>query len=203
MIDLYTFGTGNGWRASIALEECGLPYRAHKVDLTTGEQRASSFLEINPLGKIPVIVDPEGPRGERVTINESGAILLYCAEKAGKFIPLDPVRRLAALRWVFHAVSDASEPIAAHFRLSRLPQKPDAALAYYYDRLSGILKYVDAHLADREYLIGDVSIADLAFYPVALQGKALVGVDALRHLQRWLDAVSARPAVMRGMAVPG
>ena len=203
MIDLYTFGTGNGWRASIALEECGLPYRTHKVDFAKGEQNAPSFREINPFGKIPVIVDSDGPRGERITINESGAILLYCSEKAGKFIPSDPVERMAALRWVFHAVSDASEPISAHFRLSRLPQKPEGVLAHYYGRLSSTLKEVDAHLAGREYLVGDISIADLAFYTVAAQGKSLVSTDALVHLQRWLDALAARPGVIRGMAVPG
>jgi GST-like protein len=203
MIDLYTFGTGNGWRASIALEECGLPYRTHKVDLAKGEQNAPSFREINPFGKIPVIVDGEGPRGEPVMINESGAILLYCAQKAGRFVPVDPVKRLEALRWVFHAVSDASEPIGAHFRLSRLPQKPEAVLAHYYGRLSGTLKDVDAHLAHREYLAGDVSIADLAFYPVAAQGKTLVGIESLVHLQRWLDAMATRPGVQKGMAIPG
>jgi glutathione S-transferase len=203
MIDLYTFGTGNGWRASIALEECGLPYRTHKVDLAKGEQNNASFREINPCGRIPVIVDSDGPRGERVTVNESGAILLYCSEKAGQFIPSDPVERVEALRWVFHAVSDASEPIGAHFRLSRLPQKPDAVLAHYYGRLSSTLQQVDAHLEHRKYLVGDVSIADLAFYPVAALGKSLVGIDSLVHLQRWLEAMSARPGVIRGMAVPG
>jgi GSH-dependent disulfide-bond oxidoreductase len=203
MIDLYTFGTGNGWRASIALEECGLPYRSHKVNIARGEQNALSFREINPFGKIPVIVDSDGSRGERITINESGAILLYCAEKAGRFVPSDPVKRVAALSWVFHAVSDAGEPIAAHFRLSRLPQKPEGALAYYYDRLRSILRDVDAHLADLEYLVSDISIADLAFYTVASQGKSLVGCDGLIHLQRWMDAMGARPGVTRGMGVPG
>lgn len=121
MIELYSFGTGNGRRASIALEECGLPYVAHKVDIARGEHKAPAFLAINPVGRIPVIVDPDGPSGSTITINDSGAILLYCAEKSGRFIPSDPVRRMAALRWTFHAESDAGEPIAGLFRLSRLP----------------------------------------------------------------------------------
>jgi GST-like protein len=173
------------------------------VDIAKGEQNAPWFREINPFGKIPVIVESAGPCEERVTLGESGAIVLYCAEKTGKFIPSDPLKRLAALQWVFHAVSDASEPIGAHFRLSRLPKKPQEALAYYYDRLVNILKDVDRQLGDREYLIGEISIADLAFYTVAAQAQKLVDIGALLNVQRWLGTMSARPGVMRGIAVPG
>lgn len=204
MIELYTFGTGNGWRASIALEECGLPYRGHKIDITKGEQRGEAFRAINPFGHIPAIVDPDGPGGRPIHINESAAILLYCAEKAGKFIPADPVEKIAAMRWVYHSISDAGAPIAGLFRLARL-QEPDEALAFMRASLTAILKDADAVLGDAEYLVGDaVSIADLSFYTVAAQGGELIGgLGEMPNLARWAAMMRARPGVQRGMAVPG
>ena len=167
MIDFYTFGTTNTWRAAIALEECGLPYRVHKVDFAKGEQHAPAFRKLNPLGKVPVIVDHAGPGGAPITVSQSGAILLYCAEKTGRFLPTDPIQRFQVLQWLIHAVSDGSDAFGGLYRLSRfLPDKPESALAHYRNRLIALLKDVDAHLADRDYLAGDLSIADFALYPV-------------------------------------
>jgi len=200
MIELYTFNTGNGWRASIALEECCLPYRYHKIDFAKEEQNAAAFRQINPLGKIPVIVDSDGPGGRTLTVSQSGAILLYCAEKSGRFMPSDPIARTAALQWMILAVSDGSDMVGGVIRMSRLTSEPGVAV--YKKRLVSLFDYVEAHLADRQYLVDDISIADLAFYPVAAHGRQLVGIEGLPRLERWLDTMSARPGVARGMAVP-
>jgi len=200
MIELFTFKTGNGWRASIALEECGLPYRSHKIDFAKGEQNRPAFLRINPLGKIPVIVDPEGPGGRAVTISQSGAILLYCAEKSGRFVPSDPIARVAALQWMILAVSDGSDIVGGVIRMSRLTSEP--GVVAYKKRLVSLFDCVEAHLAGRQYLVDDISIADLAFYPVAAHGRQLVSIEGLPHLKRWFETMSARPGIARGMTVP-
>jgi GSH-dependent disulfide-bond oxidoreductase len=203
MIDLYSYGTGNGWRASIALEECGLPYAAHKIDLPRGDQHSAEFRRINPLGKIPVIVDSEGPDGSPITISQSGAILVYCAKKSGRFIPHEERARSAALQWTWHAVSDGSEAIGVLFRALRMPEKPDAVIAIYRSRTAELLEHANRHLEDREFLVGDFSIADIALYTIVAMGKQLIGIDPWAQLQRWFDAMSARPGVVKGMKVPG
>ena len=199
MIDLYTFKTGNGWRASIALEECGLSYRVHKVDFATQEQNAPAFRRINPFGKIPVIVDSDGPAARPITISQSGAILLYCAEKSGRFLPSDPVQRIEAMQWMLLAVTDGSDMVGGIVRLSRLPAEP--AVTLYQDRLVRMLQCVDAQLSSRQYLIGELSVADLALYPIVAFASTL-GTDTLPHLRRWFDTMSQRPGVARGMMIP-
>jgi GST-like protein len=199
MIDLYTFKTGNGWRASIALEECGLPYRVHKVDFAKEEQHAPAFRRINPLCKIPVIVDSDGPAGRPITISQSGAILLYCAEKSGRYLPSDSVQRLEAMQWMLLAVTDGSDMVGGIVRLSRLPVVP--AVTLYKDRLVRMLQCVDAQLSSREYLIGELSVADLALYPIVAFASTL-GTDTLPHLTRWFETMSQRPGVARGMMIP-
>ena len=203
MIDLYTYGTGNALRVSIMLEECGLAYRAHKVDLGKGEQNTPAFRKLNPLGKVPVIVDSAGPGGAPITMCQSGAILLHCAEKSGRFIPSDACARAQALQWMIHAITDGSDAVGGIFRLKRLLDKPESAIAVYENYLSTLLKNADAHLAGQQYLAGELSVADFAFYTIAVIGGDLVGIESLSHLRRWLDGLSARPGVMRGMAVPG
>jgi GSH-dependent disulfide-bond oxidoreductase len=202
MIDLYTFGTGNGHRASIALEECGLPYVVHKIDIGRGEQNAPAFRNINPFGKIPVIVDSDGPGGRRIVLTQSGAILLYCAEKSGRFLPADPLDRITAIQWMIHAVSDGGDAIGALIRLSKLPEPPRSAIEHFAGRLKSLLQVFNTCLADCEYLVGDISIADLAFYNVAAYGVTQIGLDAVPHVARWLEALSVRPGVVKGMAVP-
>jgi GSH-dependent disulfide-bond oxidoreductase len=202
MIDLYTFGTGNGHRAAIALEECALPYVVHKVDFTRGEQDTPAFRKINPFGKIPVIVDSDGPGGRRFVLAQSGAILLYCAEKSGRFLPADPLERITSIQWMIHAVSDGGDVVGALIRLSKLPDPPRTAIEHYAGRLKSLLQVFNTCLADREYLVGDISIADLAFYTVAAYGVTQIGLDAVPNIARWLDALSVRPGIVKGMAVP-
>jgi len=131
MIELYTAQSSNGQRAAIALEECGLPYRVHKLELMQGEQRTPEFLALNPAGAIPVIVDPDGPGGAPLTLSQSGAIALYAAEKTGKFLPRDPARRAQALQWLMYGVSDvASASMMVFFESVLLPEKLPANLAF-------------------------------------------------------------------------
>jgi GST-like protein len=204
MIDLYTYGSSNGRRASVMLEECGLPYRVHAVDLARGEQRAAAFLAINPAGQIPVIVDADGPGGAPITVTQSGAILLYLAAKTGRLVPGDPVERIRAVEWVFHAVTDcagASGSIYAHS--ARLPDKSEANVRYYEDRLLAHFRIADATLARQPYLAASVfTIADIALYPVVAVRRSLVDrAGDLANLAAWAERVGSRDAVARGMSV--
>jgi GST-like protein len=204
MIELYTFGTGNGKRASVILEECGLAYNVHKVDLAKGEQMSPEFRRINPLGVIPAIVDSDGPGGKPLTLTQSGAIALYAAEKSGRFLPRDPVARLKVTEWLMHAVSDAAPTTGFIFQSGLLPEKPVAVLDKFKGRLLGFLKTVDAHLANHEYLAGELSIADFALYTSAVTAKHLLGPQftGFANVDRWMAALAARPGVARGMQVP-
>ncbi len=155
MIDLYTWPTSNGQRAAIALEECGLAYCVHRVDLSNGEQRAPAFLAINPAGAIPAIVDPDGPGGAPISLAQSGAIALYAATKSGRFLPADAARRATALQWLFFACADAASASGALFYLGVLaPEKSEPNMKFLSDRLLGILRVADRHLAQHEWLGG-------------------------------------------------
>jgi GST-like protein len=201
MIDLYTWPTSNGQRAAIALEECGLAYRVHRVDLSKGEQRAPAFLAVNPAGAIPAIVDPDGPGGASISIAQSGAIALYAATKSGRFLPADAARRATALQWLFFACADAASASGALFYLGvQAPEKSEPNMKFLSDRLLGILRVADRQLAQHEWLANELSIADFALYPVVAVRRALVdGAGDLPHLVRWAGALAARPGVARGM----
>ena len=145
MIDLYTFQTSNGQRAAIMLEECGFPYRVHKVDLFKNEQQAPDYLALNPIGAIPVIVDPAGPGGKPLTLTQSGAIALYLAEKAGRFMPTDPLRRVAALQWLMYAMTDCAPASANLFLLGvRAPEKSEPNLEWLGERMLRYFRVADA-----------------------------------------------------------
>lgn len=201
MIDLYTWTTSNGDRAAIVLEECGLPYRVHRVDLMRGEQRTSAFLTINPAGTIPVIVDPHGPDGRPLALAQSGAIALYLAEKTGRFLPRDPVRRALAIQWLMFAVSDCAPASGMIFFESvLLPDKSPANLAFAEQRMLRFARAADGRLAQDEWLAGELSIADLALYPVCAVRRSIIDAAGdLPHLERWMAALAARPGVARGM----
>lgn len=203
MIDLYLAGTANGLRASVALEEAGLPYRAQKVDLAKGEQRSPEFLKLNPAGLIPVIVDHEGPGGKALTLSQSGAILLYAAEKSGRLLPKEAARRAIALQWLLQAASDIAGASNAVFHIdTRAPEKSAANVDYFKRRLVDFFTVCDRRLADREFLADDLSVADLMLYPnFALRKTLLDEAGGLTNLQRWGAAMAARPAVARGMKV--
>lgn len=201
MIDLYSANSSNGQRVAITLEECGVPYRLHKLDLFAGDQRKPAYLAINPGAAIPAIVDEEGPGGAPFTLAQSGAIVVYLAEKSGRFLPRDPRARAEALQWVFQATTDVAAASGMIFVLSRfIPDKSDANLAFFEERTLRYLRVADARLADREHLAGELSIADFSLYPiVALRRPQVERAGDMPHLLRWADALAARPALVRGM----
>ena len=204
MIDLYTWSTPNGRKASIVLEELGLPYKAHPIDITKGEQFAPDFLKISPNNKIPAMVDPDGPGGAPISLFESGAMLIYLAEKTGQLLPADPRRRYEALQWLMWQMGGFGPMLgqAHHFRRFAPEQVPYAIERYTKEtrRLYGVL---DGRLAEADYLAGDYSIADIAAFPwAARHGWQGVALEEFANVKRWYDAIAARPAVARGMAVP-
>ena len=205
MIDFYTFATSNGQRAAMLLEECAFPYRVHWIDLMKGEQNAPEFLKVNPAGAIPVIVDSDGPGGKPLTLSQSGAIVIYLAEKAGRFIPADAVRRLIALQWLLQATTDAARASSAIFLVATMvPEKVPGNTAFFEQQCLRYLRSADARLTDREYLADELSIADFALYPVYAVRKALIDkAGDLLHLTRWGNAMAVRPAVARAMELKG
>lgn len=201
MIDLYTWQTSNGHRAAILLEECGFPYRVHKVDLFKNEQQSPEYLKINPAGAIPAIVDPDGPDGRPFTLTQSAAIALYLAEKSGRFIPRDPVRRALALQWLMFALSDLAPASANLFLLGVLaPEKSPANLEWLGKRMFRFFRLAEARLAGRDFLADELSVADFALYPVVVvRTPQLESEGGFANLARWSAALRARPGVSKGM----
>jgi len=203
-IDLYTWSTPNGRKASIALEELDLAYKVHPINITKDEQFQPAFLAVSPNNKIPAIVDPEGPDGQPLSLFESGAILIYLAEKTGRLLPSAPTARYRALEWLMWQMGGFGPMLgqAHHFRRFAPEQVPYAIERYTNEtrRLYGVL---DRRLGEVEYLAGDYSIADIATFPWAARHE-WQGVDLAEfaNVKRWFDAIAARPAVARGMAVP-
>lgn len=204
MIDLYTSGTGNGFRAAIVLAESGLPHRVHKIDLTKGEQKTPEFLKRNPAGAIPVMVDSDGSGGKDVTVSQSGAIALYLAEKSGKFLPKDPARRALVWQWFMQATTDVGPSSGMIFMSgSALPDKSPANTAFFENRLLGFLRLCDQQLGGEDFLAGEISVADFALYPVVASRKALIDkAGGMPNLSRWAATMASRPGVQRGMKLP-
>ena len=203
MIDLYTASTANGHRAAIALEESGLAYRAHKLNLQAGDQRKPEYLKINPAGAIPAIVDDEGPGGKPLVLAQSGAIALYVAEKSGRFLPKDPARRAVALQWLLYACSDVAGGSGTLFQISMVaPEKSAPNVEFFEKRLVNALRAADERLASREYLADEISVADFALYPVVVTRKPVIEKHGgLPNLAKWADRLAARPGVAKGMQV--
>ena len=205
MIELYTWGTPNGRKVSIMLEECALPYNVHRIDIGKGDQHSPAFLAICPNGKIPAIVDTEGPDGRPMPLFESGAILVYLAGKAGKFLPASLRGKYEALQWLMFQMGGVGPMFGQvhHFVRQAKEEVPYAIERYTKekDRLYGVL---DKRLGEIEYLAGEYSIADIATYPwVARHEWHRTNLADFPNVKRWFDVISARPAVQRGMAVPG
>ena len=204
MIDLYTWGTSNGRKASIMLEECGLPYRTHPIDIGKGDQFKPEFVAINPNSKIPAIVDSEGPEGKPFTLFESGAILVYLAGKTGKFLPASVSGKYIALQWLMFQMGGIG-PIFGqvhHFLRSAKEKVPYAIERFGKEnrRLYGVL---DGRLGEVPFLAGEYSIADIATYPWVLRHEwQQVDLNEFPNVKRWFDTISARPAVQRGIRVP-
>ena len=205
MIDLYTWGTPNGRKVSVMLEECGLPYVVHKIDIGKGDQFAPDYLAINPNGKIPSIVDPDGPDGAPIAMMESGAILVYLAAKTGRLLPASERGKYAALQWLMFQMGGVGPMYGQvhHFLRAAKVEVPYAIERYVKekDRLYGVL---DARLGAARYLAGgEYTIADIATYPwVARHDWHKTDLATFPNVKRWFDTIGARPAVQRGMAVP-
>lgn len=203
MIDLYTWSTPNGRKVPIMLEECGLPYRMHKIDITTNtEQFTPDYLKINPNNKIPSIVDPDGPDGEPITMMESGAILIYLAEKTDRF--LDKENRYVVLQWLMFQMGGVGPMFAQahHFMRAKKNEIPYGSERYGKEvrRLYGVM---DRRLGESKYFSENYSIADIATYPwVARHEWHSVQLGEFPNVKRWYDEVGARPAVTKGMTVP-
>ncbi len=205
MIDLYTWPTPNGHKAAVMLEETGLDYRVHPVDIANGEQFAADYVTINPNGKIPTIVDQDGPGGGPFAVFESGAILIYLAEKTGRLLSADPRRRSQAIQWLMFQVGGIGPMFgqAQHFRRFA-PQPLPFAIQRYSTEAARLYGVLDKRLAASEFLAeGDYSIADIASYPwVARHEWQGVALADYPNVRRWIETVGQRPAVQRGMQVP-
>ncbi len=204
MIDLYTWKTPNGRKISVMLEETGLPYRVHPVDIGADEQFEPAFLAISPNNKIPAIVDSDGPGGKPMTLFESGAILVYLAGKTGKLLPASTCGKYEALQWLMFQMGGVGPMFGqVHHFLRAAPEKVPYAIKRYTrekDRLYGVL---DRRLDEVEYLAGEYSIADIAVYPwVSRHDWQQTNLDNFPNVRRWFDTIGARPAVQRGMCVP-
>ncbi|PKO70097.1 MAG: glutathione S-transferase [Betaproteobacteria bacterium HGW-Betaproteobacteria-14] len=208
MIELYTWGTPNGRKVSIMLEECGLPYRVHTIDIMQGEQFAPAYLAINPNGKIPALVDPDGPdegtKKRPITMMESGAILVYLAGKTGRFLPESVRGKYEALQWLMFQMGGVGPMFGqTHHFLRYAPEQVDYAIGRYSKETARLYGVMDARLAKHEYLADEYSIADIATFPwVARHEWHDIALATYPNVLRWFKAIANRPAVQRGMAVP-
>jgi GST-like protein len=210
-IQLYSLNTPNGVKASIMLEETGLPYEPHLVDITKNETWTDEFLSLNPNGKIPAIIDPDGPGGGPLALFESGAIVLYLADKTGKFIADDPALRWETIQWVFWqmaAVGPMFGQLGYFNKFAGREIEDKRPLQRYVAESKRLLGVLETRLDGRDWMMGDYSIADIAtlgwvrnlvtFY----EARELVGFDQLANVPAWLERGLARPAVQRGLEIP-
>jgi GST-like protein len=203
MIELHSWPTPNGHKIHIMLEECGLSYRAHAVDIGGGDQFDPAFLQISPNNKIPAIVDSDGPDGKPISLFESGAILVYLAGKTGRFLPQDVRGKYLALQWLMFQMGSIGPMLgqAHHFRLYA-PEKIEYAINRYTHEAGRLYGVMDRRLREVEYFAGEYSIADIAIFPWT-RSHANQGVDLANYtnVKRWFDALDVRPAVQRGLKV--
>ena len=201
MIELYTAGTPNGWKVSIALEELGMPYTVHPVDIMNGEQKQPAFLAINPNGRIPAVIDTDE---DNLSIFESGAILIHLAEKAGRLIGHDPASRSRVLQWLMFQMGGVGPMLGQthHFRVYA-PEKIDYAIDRYTNEAKRLYGVMNRQLAKSKYIAGpDYSIADIAIFPWLRSWKNQgIAWNDYPHLKGWFDEIAARPAVQRGVEV--
>lgn len=201
MIDLYTWTTPNGWKVSCTLEELNIPYTVHEIDITTGIQKEPDYIAINPNGRIPAIIDREN---DNFAVFESGAIMIYLAEKAGKLLPTDVKGRSKVIQWLMFQMGGLGPMQGqANVFYRYFPEKIPAAIERYQNETKRLYGVLDRHLADNEYLAGDFSIADIANWSWARIHKwAGVSIDEFKHLQRWLKMIESRPSCAKGVNVP-
>ena len=201
MIELFTAATPNGWKASIALEELGLEYRVRRIALDKKEQKEPWYLKLNPNGRIPTIVDHDNGK---FAVFESGAILIYLAEKTGELMPTDVKGRSLVIQWLMFQMGGIGPMMGqANVFYRYAPEKIPYAIERYQREVRRLLEVLNTRLGEAEYLAGDYSIADIATWAWVFGYKwSGVSIDGLEHLQRWIDAVGKRPAVRRGKDVP-
>jgi GST-like protein len=202
MIELWSWPTPNGQKVHIALEETGLPYKTIPVNIGAGDQFSADFLAINPNHRIPAIVDPEGPGG-RLTLFESGAILIYLAEKAGNFIPVDPAGRYTCLQWLMFQMGGIGPMFGQYNHFANYAPEPLPYAVERYKKEAGRLAGVlEKRLNQEDYLAGTYSIADMASFPwIRAAATRAFDLDEYPALKRWHDSIAARPAVERGISL--
>ncbi|MEH6649327.1 MAG: glutathione S-transferase N-terminal domain-containing protein [Motiliproteus sp.] len=201
MIDLYTASTPNGWKASIALEELQLPYQVHALNLSELDQKQPGFLQINPNGRIPAIIDRQA---DNFAVFESGAILVYLAEKTGRLLPADAKGRSQVMQWLMFQMGGIGPMQGqANVFFRYFPEKIQPVIDRYQHETKRLYGVLNQQLSEHEYLAGDFSIADIANWSwVRAYEWAGVNVEDLPHLTRWIDALAARPACQRGIEIP-
>lgn len=211
-IQLYSLPTPNGIKVAVALEETGLSYEAHRVDFSTNDQKSAEFLSLNPNGKIPAIIDPHGPGGKPIGLFESGAILLYLADKTGTLISPDPATRWETITWLFFQMGGIGPMFGQfgffhHFAGKEI--EDPRPRQRYLDETRRLLSVLDARLAGRDFIAGETySIADIATWPwvrtldAVYQGSDVLGLDAFAHVDAWMDRCMQRPASRRGLTIP-
>ena len=204
MIEVYSWPTPNGHKVHIMLEECGLPYRAHPVDIGAGDQFKPDFLAISPNNKVPAIVDPDGPDGQPISLFESGAILLYLAGKTGRFLPAGTRGRYETLQWLMFQMGGVGPMLgqAHHFRIYA-PEKIPYAIDRYTNEARRLYGVMNRQIARHRYIAGDeYTVADIAIFPWLRSWKNQgIDWDDYPHLKGWFDEIAARPAVIRGVEV--
>lgn len=207
-IQLYSLATPNGQKIGIALEELGVPYEAHLIDISKGDQFSPDFVAINPNSKIPAIVDPDGPGGKPINVFESGAILIYLAEKFGKLLPTDPVKKWETIQWLFFQVGGVGPMMGqlGHFKnLSKEKMDHPYPLDRYLTEVKRLFKVVDGHLEGREYIADEYSIADISLGPWMNNARTrlvdLIKIEDYPNVNAWLERFYARPAVQSGVKV--
>ncbi len=204
MIDVYTWPTPNGHKLHIMLEETGLPYRVHAVNIGTGDQFKPKFLKISPNNKIPAIVDSDGPDGKPMSMFESGAILFYLASKTGMLLPEDLCQRWSVLQWTMFQMGHIGPMLGqAHHFIGYAPEKLPYAIDRYSKEANRLYGVLDRRLAESNYVACDsYTIADIAIMPwLRTASRQNVNMDEYPHVKRWFDIINARPAVQRGLAV--
>jgi GST-like protein len=200
MIDLYAAGTSNGMRARIALEECGLAYTFHPVDLAKGEHKTPQFLAMNPFGVIPVMIDRDGPGGKPLTLHQSSAILVYAAEKSGRFLPKDPAARAATWQALMSGSTDVTPTFGVVNGLARAKEPHAPSVQAFKDRLRALFQVWDGLLGKSKYAAGgEVTIADFSLYAGYWRTKGAMPelVAGMPNLERWAGEMAARPAIQR------
>jgi len=213
ILQLYSFPTPNGVKVSIALEEIGLPYEAHTVKLSDSDVKSDAFLALNPNGKIPAIIDPDGPDGRSLALFESGAILIYLAEKSGQLLPADPVARLETIQWVMFQMGGVGPMFGQYGFFSKFAgSKVEDPLPRERYRAESVrlLKVLEQRLDDgREWLMGEeYTIADIALFPwirgakVFYEAGEAMEMDTMPRVMAWVDRCAARPASVRGLEIP-